>query len=127
MREVSRPGLMNKAFFFLCVVTLSLVGENMELYVSWALFALDLTNNVSFSSLSVFSILVANPYKLLDTVVTPAYGLLSREKKTKNITWQRTPLNSPPPLKEQHHLLVRRKNNGIEKKTQSAYNKATNV
>ena len=41
-----------------------------------------------------FSVLVANPKKLLYTVVNPARGLLNREKRTKEQVWQRTP---PPP------------------------------
>ena len=49
-----------------------------------------------------FSVLVANPKKLLYTVANPARGLLNREKKTKEKVWQHTP--PPPPT-----LLVRRK------------------
>ena len=49
-----------------------------------------------------FSVLVANPKKLLYTVVNPARGLLNREKRTKEKVWQNTP--PPPPT-----LLVRRK------------------
>ena len=50
-----------------------------------------------------FSVLVANPKKLLYTVANPARGLLNREKRTKEKVWQHTP---PPPLPT---LLVRRK------------------
>ena len=49
-----------------------------------------------------FSVLVANPKKLLYTVANPARGLLNREKRTKEKVWQHTP--PPPPT-----LLVRRK------------------
>ena len=49
-----------------------------------------------------FSVLVANPEKLLYTVANPARGLLNREKKTKEKVWQHTPPPPPP-------LLVRRK------------------
>ena len=49
----------------------------------------------------IFSVLVANPKKLLYTVANPARGLLNREKRTKEKVWQHTPL---PPT-----LLVRRK------------------
>ena len=41
-----------------------------------------------------FSVLVANPEKLLYTVANPARGLLNREKRTKEKVWQHTP---PPP------------------------------
>ena len=41
-----------------------------------------------------FSVLVANPKKLLYTVANPARGLLNREKRTKEKVWQHTP---PPP------------------------------
>ena len=39
-----------------------------------------------------FSVLVANPKKLLYTVANPARGLLNREKRTKEkvIVWQHT-------------------------------------
>ena len=48
-----------------------------------------------------FSVLVANPEKLLYTVANSARGLLNKEKITKEKVWQHT----PPPT-----LLVRRKN-----------------
>ena len=35
-----------------------------------------------------FSVLVANPKKLLYTVANPARGLLNREKRTKEKVWQ---------------------------------------
>ena len=44
-----------------------------------------------------FSVLVANPKKLLYTVANPARGLLNWEKSTKKETWQRN-LPSPPEL-----------------------------
>ena len=50
-----------------------------------------------------FSVLVANPTKLLYTVANPARGLLNREKRPKEKVWQHTP---PPPHPT---LLVRRK------------------
>ena len=50
-----------------------------------------------------FSVLVANPKKLLYTVANPARGLLNREKRTKEKDWQHTPPPPPPTL------LVRRK------------------
>ena len=50
-----------------------------------------------------FSVLVANPKKLLYTVANPARGLLNREKRTKEKVWQHTPPPPPPTL------LVRRK------------------
>ena len=51
-----------------------------------------------------FSVLVANPIKLLYTVANPARGLLNREKRTKKEkVWQHTPPPPPPTL------LVRRK------------------
>ena len=37
-----------------------------------------------------FSVLVANPRKLLYTVANPTRGLLSREKRTKPEVWQHT-------------------------------------
>ena len=37
-----------------------------------------------------FSVLVANPKKLLYTVANPARGLLNREKRTKEKVWQHT-------------------------------------
>ena len=43
-----------------------------------------------------FSVLVANPKKLLYTVANPARGLLNREKIIKEKVWQRTP--PPPPI-----------------------------
>ena len=43
-----------------------------------------------------FSVLVANPKKLLYTVANPARGLLNREKRTKEKVWQHTP--PPHPL-----------------------------
>ena len=39
----------------------------------------------------IFSVLVANPKKLLYTVANPARGLLNREKRTKEKVWQHTP------------------------------------
>ena len=42
-----------------------------------------------------FSVLVANPKKLLYTVANPVRGLLNREKKTKEKVWQHTPLPTP--------------------------------
>ena len=44
-----------------------------------------------------FSVLVANPKKLLYTVANPARGLLNREKRTKEKVWQHTPPPPPPP------------------------------
>ena len=38
-----------------------------------------------------FSVLVANPKKLLYTVANPARGLLNKEKRTKEKVWQHTP------------------------------------
>ena len=38
-----------------------------------------------------FSVLVANPNKLLYTVANPARGLLNREKRTEEEVWQHTP------------------------------------
>ena len=38
-----------------------------------------------------FSVLVANPKKLLYTVANPARGLLNRERRAKEKVWQRTP------------------------------------
>ena len=49
-----------------------------------------------------FSVLVANPKKLLYTVANPARGLLNKEKRTEEKVWQHTPPPSPT-------LLVRRK------------------
>ena len=43
-----------------------------------------------------FSVLVANPKKLLYTVANPARGLLNREKRTKEKVWQHTPPPHPP-------------------------------
>ena len=43
-----------------------------------------------------FSVLVANPKKLLYTVANPARGLLNREKRTKEKVWQHTPPPTPP-------------------------------
>ena len=42
-----------------------------------------------------FSVLVANPKKLLYTVANPARGLLNREKRTKEKVWQHTPPHPP--------------------------------
>ena len=42
-----------------------------------------------------FSVLVANPKKLLYTVANPACGLLNREKRTKEKVWQHTPPHPP--------------------------------
>ena len=44
----------------------------------------------------IFSVLVANPKKLLYTVANPARGLLNREKRTKEKVWQHTPPPHPP-------------------------------
>ena len=41
-----------------------------------------------------FSVLVAIPKKLLNTVANPARGLLNREKGTKEKAWMRTPPNA---------------------------------
>ena len=38
-----------------------------------------------------FSVLVANPKKILYTVANLARGLLNREKRTKEKVWQHTP------------------------------------
>ena len=43
-----------------------------------------------------FSVLIANPKKLLYTVANPARGLLNREKRTKEKVWQHTPPPHPP-------------------------------
>ena len=43
-----------------------------------------------------FSVLVANPKKLLYTVANPARGLLNREKRTKEKVWQHTYSPHPP-------------------------------
>ena len=43
----------------------------------------------------IFSVLVANPKKLLYTVANPARGLLNREKRTKEKVWQHTPPPTP--------------------------------
>ena len=59
--------------------------------------------NVMLLLFLTFSVLVANPKKLLYTVANPARGLLNREKRTKEKVWQHTP-HPPPPT-----LLVRRK------------------
>ena len=45
---------------------------------------------------TTFSVLVANPKKLLYTVANPARGLLNREKRTKEKVWQHTPPPHPP-------------------------------
>ena len=42
-----------------------------------------------------FSVLVANPKKLLYTVANPARGLLNREKRTQEKVWQHTPPPTP--------------------------------
>ena len=42
-----------------------------------------------------FSVLVANPKKLLYTMANPARGLLNREKRTKEKVWQHTPPPTP--------------------------------
>ena len=42
-----------------------------------------------------FSVLVANPKKLLYTVANPARGLLNREKRTREKVWQHTPPPTP--------------------------------
>ena len=46
-------------------------------------------------SFLTFSVLVANPKKLLYTVANPARGLLNREKRTKAKVWQHTPPPTP--------------------------------
>ena len=43
-----------------------------------------------------FSVLVANPNKILYTVAIPARGLLNREKRTKEEVWPHTPPPHPP-------------------------------
>ena len=43
-----------------------------------------------------FSVLVANPKKLLYTVANPARDLLNKEKRTKETVWQHTPSPHPP-------------------------------
>ena len=43
-----------------------------------------------------FSVLVANPKKLLYTVANPARGLLNREKRTNEKVWQHTPPHPTP-------------------------------
>ena len=42
-----------------------------------------------------FSVLVANPKKLLYTVANPARGLLNKEKRTEEKVWQHTPPPTP--------------------------------
>ena len=42
-----------------------------------------------------FSVLVANPKKLLFTVANPTRGLLNRKKRTKEKVWQHTPHHPP--------------------------------
>ena len=42
-----------------------------------------------------FSVLVANPKKVLYTVANPARGLLNREKRTKEKVWQHTRPHPP--------------------------------
>ena len=43
-----------------------------------------------------FSVLVANPKKLLYTVDNPARGLLNREERTKEEVWRHNPPPHPP-------------------------------
>ena len=60
---------------------------------SCCLFNLNAPRPLSFLT---FSVLVANPEKLLYTVANPARGLLNREKRTKEKVWQHTPPPHPP-------------------------------
>ena len=50
-----------------------------------------------------FSVLVANPKKLLYTVANPARGLLNREKRTKEKVWQHI-CSSPSGLVGKLHI-----------------------
>ena len=50
-----------------------------------------------------FSVLVANPKKLLYTVANPARGLLNREKRTKEKVWQHTPPHTARSEKNKNH------------------------
>ena len=67
-----------------------------------------------------FSVLVANPKKLLYTVANPARGLLNREKRTKEKVWQHTP-HPPPPPPHRPTLLVWRKINQITRRIYRRY------
>ena len=55
-----------------------------------------------------FSVLVANPKKLLYTVANPARGLLNREKRTKEKVWQHTPPTPPHCSFGEIHKITRR-------------------
>ena len=50
--------------------------------------------DISLLLFLTFSVLVANPTKIIYTVANPARGLLNREERTKEKVWQRT---TPPP------------------------------
>ena len=65
----------------------------MILYLALALQLLLLLLLLLFLT---FSVLVANPKKLLYTVANPARGLLNSEKRTKEKVWQHTPPPHPP-------------------------------
>ena len=55
-----------------------------------------------------FSVLVANPKKLLYTVANPARGLLNREKRTKEKVWQHTPPTPYTARSEKINKITRR-------------------
>ena len=55
-----------------------------------------------------FSVLVANPKKLLYTVANPARGLLNREKRTKEKVWQHTPPTPHTARSEKINKITRR-------------------
>ena len=55
-----------------------------------------------------FSVLVANPKKLLYTVANPARGLLNREKRTKEKVWQHTTPHPPHCPSEKINKITRR-------------------
>ena len=63
----------------------------------WQPYPVDLYSTVLLLLLFLtFSVLVANPKKILYTVANPARGLLNREKRTKEKVWQHTPPPHPP-------------------------------
>ena len=96
---------LSMSFLFCFVLSLELCRCSSDLFLPsrprTVLATTYITNNCMLLLLLLFltfSVLVANPKKLLYTVANPARGLLNREKRTKEKVWQHTPPPPPPTL-----------------------------
>ena len=82
-------------FIFPVQLTTSRIG-NLTRLIHTLLYVMTIHTYIPLLLFLTFSVLVANPKKLLYTVANPARGLLNREKRTKEKVWEHTPPPHPP-------------------------------